>query len=538
MIRSVLFGLVAAICLHAGEVIESDIVVYGGTSGGVAAAVQGARAGKKVVLLEFGNHLGGMTSGGLGQTDIGNKAAIGGISREFYQRAGQHYGKDEAWTFEPHVAENIFFDMVNEAGVTLFLQQRLGSVKKEGARIAEISMESGRIFRAKMFIDATYESDLMARAGVKYTIGREANSTYGETLNGVRAQTLKHQFIVPVDPYVKAGEPSSGLLAFVQSGNGGVAGEGDEAVQAYNFRLVLTKDPANKRPIAPPKNYDPAKYELLARYLENWEAVAKSNSVAGDYVGRATRKTILEQLMHIQVMPGGKTDINNNGGFSTDFIGANFDYPDADYATRARIWQEHEDYTRGFLHFLATSPRVPPHIRDAMSEWGLTRDEFLDTGGWPHQLYVREARRMISNYVMTEKNCRDSLQIEDAIGLAAYTMDSHNCQRIAKDGRAENEGDVQVGGFPPYPIAYRSIIPKQGECENLFVPVCLSASHIAYGSIRMEPVFMVLGHSAADAAAMAIDSNVAVQQIDVARLQKRLLSEKQILKWTAPPAKK
>ena len=242
--------------------------------------------------------------------------------------------------------------------------------------------------------------------------------------------------------------------------------------------------------------------------------------------------------MHIQMLPGGKTDINNNGGFSTDFIGANYEYPEADYATRARIWQEHEDYTRGFLHFLATSRRVPEHIRNAMSEWGLTRDEFLDTGGWPHQLYVREARRMISDYVMTEKNCRESLQVEDAVGLAAYTMDSHNCRRIVKNGAVENEGDVQVGGFPPYPIAYRSIMPKQSECENLFVPVCLSASHIAYGSIRMEPVFMVLGHSAADAAVMAIDANVAVQKIDVAALQRRLVAEKQILKWTAGPAKK
>src|SRR5688500_19024471 len=249
MSRSVLFALIAAISGHTAEIIESDIVVYGGTSGGVAAAVQGARAGKKVVLLEFGNHLGGMTSGGLGQTDIGNKAAIGGISREFYRRVGKHYGKDEAWVFEPHVAENIFFDMVNEAGVTLFLQQRLASVKKEGAGIREISMESGRVFRAKMFIDATYEGDLMARAGVKYTVGREANSTYGESLNGVRPDTPKHQFVVAVDPYVKAGDPASGLLPFIQSANGGIPGEGDAAVQAYNFRVVLTKDPANKRPI-------------------------------------------------------------------------------------------------------------------------------------------------------------------------------------------------------------------------------------------------------------------------------------------------
>jgi hypothetical protein len=399
-------------------------------------------------------------------------------------------------------------------------------------------MESGRAFRAKMFIDASYEGDLMARAGVKYTVGREANSVYDETLNGVRAQTPKHQFIVPVDPYVKPGDPGSGLLPFIQSGDGGAPGSGDKSVQAYNFRLVLTKDPANKRPLTAPKNYNPAKFELLARYLENWMNTATNDSTPGDITGRSTRRPTLQQLMHIQMMPGGKTDINNNGGFSTDFIGANSDYPDGDYATRARILQEHEDYTRGLLHFLATSPRVPEHIRNAMSEWGLTRDEFIDTGGWPHQLYIREARRMISDYVMTEKNCRESIQIEDAIGLAAYTMDSHNCQRLVKNGRAENEGDVQVAGFPPYPIAYRSLVPKQSECENLLVPVCLSASHIAYGSIRMEPVFMVLGHSTADAAAMAIDANVPVQKINVAALQKRLLAEKQILKWTAAPAKK
>ncbi len=277
--------------------------------------------------------------------------------------------------------------------------------------------------------------------------------------------------------------------------------------------------------------------ELLARYLENWMQKAETNSRAGDYVGRPGRKPILEQLMHIQMMPGGKTDINNNGGFSTDHIGANFGYPEADYATREKIRQDHEDYTRGFLHFLATSSRVPGHIREGMRQWGLTRDEFLDSGGWPHQLYVREARRMISDYVMTEMNCSQSIQVKDAIALAAYTMDSHNCQRIVKNGLAHNEGDVQVGGFPPYPISYRSIVPKQTECENLLVPVCLSATHIAYGSIRMEPVFMVLGHTAATAASMAIDANIPIQKIEISKLQNRLLAEKQILKWRSPPKK-
>ncbi len=536
MLRLVFVWLLGVNCAL-GAAVDCDIVVYGGTSGGVAAAVQAARAGKKVVLLEFGGHLGGMTSGGLGQTDIGNKGAIGGIAREFYQRVGRHYGKEEGWVFEPHVAERIFFQMVNEAKVELYLSQRLASVKKEGARIREIVMESGRIFRGKMFIDATYEGDLLARAGVAYAVGREANSVYGESLNGVRAETPKHQFVVAVDPYRTPGNPGSGLVALVQPGGGGVPGQGDKAVQAYNFRLVLTRDPANKRPITPPKNYDPSRYELLARYLENWNRAA-GVSREGDYIGRSSKKPILEQLMHIQMMPGGKTDINNNGGFSTDHIGANYDYPEGSYERRAAIRQDHEDYTRGFLHFLATDARVPEKIRGQMQEWGLTRDEFLDTGGWPHQLYVREARRMVSEYVMTERNCRESLELPDGVGLAAYTMDSHNCQRFVKDGVAHNEGDVQEGGFSPYPIAYRSLVPKAEQCENLLAPVCLSASHIAYGSIRMEPVFMVLGHSAATAAAMAIDSDVAAQKIDVAALQERLRAEKQILKWSAPPVKK
>jgi len=502
----------------ASEIITSDICIYGGTAAGVVAGVEAARLGKTAVIAEFGYHLGGMSSGGLSQTDIGNKAAIRGIAREFYRRMGQHYGKDEQWSFEPSVAEKIFFQMVNEARVPVYFHQRLAAVKKEGARIVEITMENGKTYRAKMFIDASYEGDLMAKVGISYAVGREANSQYGETLDGVRPQTPKHQFTVPVDPYVKPGDPASGLLPFIQPGEGSVPGAGDHAVQAYNFRLCLTRNPANQRPIEPPANYDPARYELLARYVETLVAAGKTPKL-GD-------------LMHIQPMPNGKTDINNNGGFSTDFIGANYEYPEANFAHREEIWREHEDYTRGFLHFLATSSRVPESIRREMQSWGLANDEFRDTGGWPHQLYIREARRMISDYVMTEHNCRDSLKLPDAVGLAAYTMDSHNCQRIVKNGHVENEGDTQIGGFPPYPIAYRSIIPKSGECENLLVPVCLSATHIAYGSIRMEPVFMVLGQSSAVAASEAIDEKVSLQTVSVEALQARLLAERQVLEWT------
>jgi hypothetical protein len=521
----VCFALLALIRPAGAAVIESDICVFGATSGGVVAAVQSARLGKRVVLTEFGNHLGGMTSGGLSQTDIGNKGAIGGVSREFYRRMGAHFGTNEVWKLVPSVAEQVFRYMIAEAKVPIYFQQRLASVKKKGSRITEIKMENGTVFRAKMFIDASYEGDLMAKAKVSYTIGREANDTYGETLNGIRAQTPKHQFSVPVDPYVKPGDPKSGLLPFIQKEPLGVAGAGDRAMQAYNFRLCITQNPTNRLPIAPPADYNPARYEVLARYLEALVASGKTPKLA--------------ELMHIQPMPGGKTDVNNNGGFSTDFIGANYDYPDGNYKTRAKIWKAHEDYIRGFLHFLATSPRVPESIRADTQSWGLCKDEFQDTGGWPHQMYVREARRMVSASVMTERNCLHKETATDSIGLAAYNMDSHNCRRIVRDGLVENEGDVQVSPSGPYPISFRSIVPKEKECQNLVVPICLSSSHIAYGSIRMEPVFMVLGQSAATAASMAIDDDVALQKLDYPKLRAKLLAEDQVLEWTgAKPVRK
>ncbi|HEY3853220.1 MAG TPA: FAD-dependent oxidoreductase [Verrucomicrobiae bacterium] len=505
--------------VHAAEIVSSDICVFGGTSGGVAAAVQAAKAGQKVVLTEFGNHLGGMTSGGLGKTDIGNKGAIGGIAREFYRRVGQHYGSNEVWTFEPHVAEAVFNEMAKEAGVHVYFNARLGSVKMKNSRVTEIRMEDGRIFRAKMFIDASYEGDLMARAGVSYFVGREANSTYGETLNGIRAVTPKHQFLVAVNPWQRLNDPASGVLPWIQEESPGTPGSGDKSIQAYNFRLCLTQNPTNRMPIDSPPNYNSSQFDLLARYITDLVASGKTPS--------------LRQFMNIDMVPNGKTDINNNGGFSTDFIGGNYGYPEGSYSERAKIWKAHEDYTRGFLYFLANDPRSTPGIRAEMSPWGLCKDEFSDTGGWPSQLYVREARRMVSDYVMTERNCRESLALPDAVGLAAYTMDSHNCRRIIRAGHVENEGDVQVGGFPPYQISYRSLVPRQTECQNLIVPVCLSASHIAYGSIRMEPVFMVLGQSAAMAATLAIEEKVSVQKIDYEELRRRMLAAGQILSWPA-----
>jgi len=518
-LEKVIFLLVFLLALpsFAGLSRQYDICVFGGTSAGVAAAVQAARSGKSVVLTEDGCHVGGLTSGGLSQTDIGNKAAIGGLAREFYRRMGQHYGSNETWKLEPSVAEVVFLKMLGDAKVPVYFNEHLKAVQKKGARLASITMEDGKTIRARMFIDASYEGDLMAAAKVSYFVGRESNSTYGETLDGIRGVTPKHQFLVPVDPYVRPGDPSSGLLDLIQDQPPGNAGDGDKSVQAYNFRLCLTQNPTNRMPIDPPNNYDPAQYELLARYL--------------DALSAAGRTPHLNDLMHIQPMPDGKTDVNNNGPFSTDFIGHNYDYPEGTRAQRERIRQAHEDYTRGLLRFLADDSRVAESLRVEMRSWGLCKDEFKDTGGWPHQLYVREARRMISDYVMTEKNCRHSVVAPDAVGLAAYTMDSHNCRRIVRDGHVENEGDVQVGGFSPYPISYRSMVPRRSECENLLVPVCLSASHIAYGSIRMEPVFMVLGQSSAMAAALAVEEEVPVQDINYGKLREQLLAAGQILEW-------
>lgn len=492
--------------------------------------------GKSVILIEQGRHLGGLTTGGLGATDIGNKAAIGGMAKDFYHRVYLHYTKDDSWVyqqrqqyeggkkwdaektwwmFEPHVAEAIFDDMIRQAKVPVLYGQRLDmkeDVRKEGSRITAIITESGRLFTAKMFIDATYEGDLMALAGVSYTVGRESNTTYNETLNGVQTENARyHQFEKPVDPYLEPGDEASGLLPGIHSGGPGKEGQGDRRVQAYNYRMCLTDVPENRIPFPKPKNYNELRYELLLRYYE-----------AG-----------YDKLPWLpNMMPNRKTDTNNRHGFSTDNIGANYDYPDGNYATRERIIGDHISYQQGLMWTLANHPRIPEKIRSQISRWGLAKDEFVDNNNWPRQLYVREARRMVSDYVMTEQNCRGSLIAPDSVGLGAYGMDSHNTQRyVDENGCSRNEGDIQVHGFPPYPVSYRSIIPKAEQCSNLLVPVCLSASHIGFGSIRMEPVFMILGQSAATAACLAIDNNVSVQQLDYQKLRNHLLRDSQILKW-------
>ena len=508
----ILLLLLLPISLFAQQ--QYDVCVYGGTSAGVMAAVTAKRAGKSVVLIEPGRYLGGMSSGGLGATDIGNKSAITGLSRDFYRRIGQHYGKFEQWIFEPHVAENLFNQYIKEANVPVMLNHRITAATVQNNRIGSITLEPTaagpqKTIAAKQFIDCTYEGDLMDRAGVAFTVGREANSQYGETYNGVQLLD-KHQFPDGVDPYVIPGKLESGLIYGVSTAKLAPNGTGDNTVQAYNYRMCLTDDPANRIPITRPIGYDSTKYELLLRQI-----------------AKKVPKELTWNLMHFVMMPNRKTDINNCGGLSTDMIGANFDYPTGTYAQRDAIIRNHELYTKGFFYFIGHDPRVPKHLRNEMLNWGYPKDEYTDTGNFSPQLYVREARRMVGEYVMTQANCEGKTTVTDGVGTAAYTMDSHNCQRLVitgPDGTAQvrNEGDVQVGGFPPYPISYRALVPKRGSVQNLLVPVCLSSTHIAFGSIRMEPVFMVLAQSAAVAACQAIDEGKAVQDIDVKKLQTTL----------------
>jgi len=487
---------------------EVDICIYGGTSAGVMAAYAARNMGKKVLLIEPGSRLGGMSSGGLGYTDIGNKYAITGLARDFYRRVGEHYGVFEQWIFEPRVADSIFRDYIRRGQVTVWYRQRLQDVRKDGNRVQSLVLENtdtgkSRNVRARMFLDCTYEGDLMARSGISYRVGREANAEYGETYNGVQLMD-GHQFPDGIDPYKVPGDPSSGLLWGVQGHTLQPPGSGDSRIQAYNFRICLTDNPDNRIPIEKPPGYDPEKYELLLRLMQKnpWKS--------------------LQDGFIWSEMPNRKTDINNRNGFSTDMIGMNWAYPEADYELRDSIWQAHTDYTKGLLYFVGHDPRVAAPIREAMQQWGYPRDEYTDTDHWTPQLYVREARRMVGALVMTQHHCLGEETVTDGVGMAAYTMDSHNCDRLVVDGMVKNEGNVEIGGFGPYPISYRALVPKKEEASNVLVPVCLSATHIAYGSIRMEPVFMVLGQSAGMAASMAIDAGSAVQDIDISKLQRRL----------------
>ncbi|XHP75238.1 hypothetical protein KCTC52924_03004 [Arenibacter antarcticus] len=518
----------------------ADIIIYGGTSAAISAAVEAKRSGKSVIVVSPDIHLGGLSSGGLGFTDTGDKSVIGGLAREFYHRVWQHYNTEEAWIwqkkeeygnkgqgtpamdgenrtmwiFEPHVAEQVFEDLISEEGIRVDRDEwldRENGVKMKDGKIISITTLSGNTYSGKMFLDATYEGDLMASAGVRYHVGREGKEVYGEEWNGVQTGVLhhKHWFQADISPYVVPGDPSSGLLPRVSGEHPGERHSGDDKIQAYCFRMCMSNYPENRIPFPKPEDYDPMNYELLARSFESG------------------RKDWFEKFDPI---PNHKTDTNNHGPLSSDNIGMNYDYPEATYERRKEIIKEHENYQKGLLWFVANDPRVPEDIQSEMQSWGLAKDEFVDNDNWPHQIYVREARRMIGEFVMTENELLKKSPTPNPIGLGSYTMDSHNVQRYVKpDGFVQNEGDIGVSTNGPYTISYGSLVPKKEDCENLLVPVCVSSSHIAFGSIRMEPVFMILGQSAAAAAVLAIDGDTTVQEVDYNTLKRVLVAKGQIV---------
>lgn len=502
------FIVAAALLLGACNIpAKYDVCIYGGTSAGVVAAYSAAQRGLDVVLVEPTEHIGGMTSGGLGYTDIGNKQVIAGVAKQFYRKVGEHYGRLEQWIFEPSVADSIMRAYIDHENIVLMDSYRIRESCLDGTRICDIVLENSKdpsktkTIRADYFIDCSYEGDLMARSGVEYTVGRESNEQYGETYNGVELMD-KHQFPDGIDPYKEKGNPESGLLWGISPAKVAPDGTADKMVQAYNYRICLTDDPANMIPITRPADYDSTRYELLLRLFEMYP-----------------EKESLNDWFIWSRMPNRKTDINNRGGFSSDMIGMNHDYPEASYEQRQAIIDAHTEYTKGLLYFYGHDERVPEILRKKMLLWGYPKDEYVKFGNWTPQLYIREARRMVGEYVATQADCQGHDVAEDGIGWAAYQMDSHNCQRIVvnKDGMdmVKNEGNVEIGGGLPYPIAYRSITPKREQCTNLLVPVCMSASHIAYGSIRMEPVFMVLGQAAAVAASLAVEQGGCdVQKVD------------------------
>ena len=524
----------------AAKALSCDLAVYGGTPAGVTAAIQAAKMGKKVILLSFNHHVGGLTSGGLTATDVGKKSSIGGLAREFYDRIGR------ISNFSPSAAEALYLKMLKEVGVDLRLRRCLVSVEREGTRIVSVTMDTGEIVKATIFVDATYEGDLFAAAGVSYHVGREPATTYGESLGG-QWQTVSwkdvYQFCrLPISPWVVPDDPASGLLPEIASDPAGEPGQGDYRVQAYNFRAYLSNR-AGKIPFPKPQGYEPGRYGLLARFMN-----------ANPKLRWTLNYTVTPMTDGPVQMRNG--DSNNAGSFSTDYVGGNHRWPDGSYEPvsfselpaarrglpvplvelyelRERIFQDHVTYQQGLYYFLANDPQVPAALRKRVNQFGLDPREFVETGHWPHQLYVREGRRMLSDYVMTQADCQSKRTVEDSIGLASYPLDSHFCQRVV----VQENGVTTVrneGGFghrlpKPYPIAYRSIVPKKDECSNLLVPLCLSASHVAYGSIRMEPVFMIMGQSAGTAASLAIDAGISVQDLDYNRLRKRLIADKQLL---------
>ena len=519
-------GILLLACAASAATHDYDLVVYGASAGGMATAVAGARHGLKTVLLEPRQHVGGMATGGLSRTDTGVREVIGGLALEFYYRVGNEYDirrfkNPVAWFYEPKVGERVMRNMLSEEGVTVLFNHRLAEkngVTKSGKRIIEIATGNGDRFRGKMFADCSYEGDVMAQAGVSYTFGREASSEYGESLAGVREKTPYHQFLFDVPALDAQGKPLPELTAE----RPGPPGTADKGIQAYNFRIIATNVAANRVPWPRPANYSPARYELLARYLDA-------------FVKNRGRSPVFHELTLIAFIPNGKADFNNSGPFSTDYIGKNYGYPEGSYAERERIWQDHIDYDQGFYYFLANDPRVPKDLQKEVNEWGLCKDEYQDTNHWPHQLYVREARRMIGDFVVTQKDLQTDLTKPDVIGMGSYNSDSHNIRRFVNaSGMAENEGDMQVS-VKPYQIPFRVMLPKRAEIENLIDPVTFSASHAAYSSLRMEPQYMILGHAAGVASHLAIRDGKAVQDVSVPELQKILVDEAAVFEYVPTP---
>ncbi len=500
--------------------IEADVVIYGGTSAGVVAAIQVAKLGKTVALIEEGAHFGGMSVEGLGGSDIDNHkefkngAAVGGMAAEFYRRLGAAYGKDgPVYRFEPKVAEKVFAEWLAEHRVALHPRQRLVTVEKDGVRVVRLKMKSGAVFAGKMFLDATYEGDLLALAGVTTRIGREANTEYGETKNGIRGENTYRQFTVRVDPYKVPGDPQSGVIATIQDEPFGTPGEGDHRLQGFCFRLCFTKNPENRLPWVKPADYDPANYEIYRRYFA---AGGMNDFLDGPGAN----------------LPNGKTDLGSWHDLSANLYGMNHGWPAGDEATRTRILREHLSFTQGLCWFLANDPAAPEKARAAWAQWGPCKDEFTDHGGWPRMFYVRDARRMMSDYVISEPHTRKvgAPIVEDSVGVSYWPPDTHHVRRIVRNGAAYNEGFVFGGdGWGPFGVSYRALVPKASEAMNLLTPTCPSSTHVAYGAIRLEWTFMVLGQSAGVAACQAIDDQVAVQKIDYEKLKARLLAEKQVL---------
>ena len=524
---------------------KADVIIYGGTSAAIASAIQLKRMGKSVLVVCPEKHIGGLSSSGLGFTDLGNKRVIGGISKEFYEEVYAHYQNKEAWnwqpktdygniaqgttaidddlktmwTFEPHVAENIFENFVKENQIEILRDKwldRESGVKMEKGKIVSITMLDGTTYKAKIFIDATYEGDLMAAAGVKYHVGREANSVYKEQWNGVQKEEFHHSHNFgdrKISPYVIPGDPTSGILPRISTEDPGEQGSGDHRVQAYNYRLCTTNAEGNVVPFEKPENYDPAQYELLRRVFES----GRYSMFGGGKI------------------PNMKRDVNNVGPFSSDNIGMNYEYPEASYEKRKEILDEHIAYHKGLLYFWGHDESVPERFRTSIKKWGLAKDEFADNGHWPYQIYVREARRMIGEFVMTENEILGRNKVNQSIGMGSYTMDSHNAQRyITKEGYVQNEGDLGIDAEEPYQIHLGTILPKEKECKNLLVPAAVSSSHIAFGSIRMEPVFMILGQSAGTLAGLALEDNKNLHDISYGTLRKVLQKDGQVLEFSTP----